>query len=47
LCMIHGQGAGFLRNRCAPVWRTRVVWFKSNWLRSSQMYNKLSLHKYN
>ncbi len=29
------------------LWRTRVVWFKSNLLLSSQMYNMLSLHKYN
>ncbi len=29
------------------LWRTRVVRFKSNLLLSSQMYNMLSLHKYN
>ncbi len=29
------------------LWETRVVQFKSNLLLSSQMYNMLSLHKYN
>ncbi len=29
------------------IWETRVGWFKSNLLQSSQMYNMLSLHKYN
>ncbi len=45
--VIHGQGAGFHRNRCAPVWRTRTVCFKSNLLLNIQMYHMSSLHKYN
>ena len=33
-------------NRWPPVWRTRIVCFKSNLLLNIQMYNKSSLHKY-
>jgi len=34
-------------NTTDQLWETRIVQFKSNLLLRSQMYNMLSLHKYN
>ena len=36
-----------VENDAEILWETRVVWFRSNLLLSSQMYNMLSLHKSN
>ncbi len=46
LLVILGHGAGSILNRWPPVWRTRIVCFKSNLLLNIQMYNKSLLHNY-